>query len=107
MASRPPYSTRFLRGALSSGTTSANYLVPVGYVAVVKDIVVLSAIGTSDVGSWGDPGAAFYGKWSLTTANPQWHWNGSQVFNAGDTIGVQWNAGSFWYGVSGYLLSIA
>ena len=98
------YSTRFLiLTGESSGTVS--YIVPAGFVAVVRDIGMVAAASSSgllcDIGGVGMLFASFVG---TGTDWEQYHWSGRQVINAEEALVVGIAAGTLYGAISGYLL---
>lgn len=86
MASRPVYSTRFI--AWSATGTPPAYTVPVGYVAVVRDLDVTS--GGGSIINWQlqiAGGAKFaVGQFTVESIAQLASWRGRVVLNAGDVL---------------------
>lgn len=103
-----PYSTRFAAGE-GTGSGAVVYTVPAGYVAVIRDIELLSGSGTTDevVIDATVPGPLNVVIWlHIFGAAFAWaQWAGRAVLNAGDEISVTAPADGSTYLISGYLLS--
>jgi hypothetical protein len=105
---RAVYSTRFLRiGA--RGASSSTYVVPTGFVAVVRDVaVLLEGDATSNAELFVEAPSTWIGYWApAATGTHTYQWIGRQVIEAGETLagdcsGTTW--ASLW--ASGYLLSV-
>lgn len=102
------YSTKFAAG-VGTGSTEDVYTVPAGYVAVVRDIEVISGSGASDVLVFEcvSPGPLHVVIWVLysTGANVWGQWRGRVVLVSGDAISALAPADGSTYLISGYLLS--
>ena len=99
------YSHRFLDEAGFTG--SAAFLVPAGFVAVVRDLdcwVGAGAGGSIEMGIGGS--AVFFGyTFSVVTVQATATWRGRQVLNSGEQLLVATDAPAD-FAVSGYLLSL-
>ena len=100
------YSTRFISEA--GVTAFADYTVPAGFRAVLRDVWVYagSQITTVDFQLFSGTGAVM---WSIGNPplNPAfWFWQGRQVYEEGEAIGFQVHAGNVDYSASGYLLDL-
>jgi hypothetical protein len=99
------YSTRFIGEEVPSGYGRL-YTVPIGHVAVVRSITVVSAApGTSDAQ------VVANGLWYLWRVDPlaagvTAYWNGRHVLNAGDTLQTYIGGGAGHWTISGYLLTL-
>lgn len=100
------YSTRFLTHAGLSGATS--YAVPDGYLAVLRDVIFASMGGdASSCVLLGPSAQQLLVATSTGEGNePAFTWQGRQVWNSAEIIGVEafdpgWNIM-----LSGYLLSL-
>lgn len=107
---RTLYSTQFIRGVVSSPST-LTYVVPTGYVAVVRDIMLWNG-GTEGLGLQGcevydDSFAVIFGVFYpvACVANP-YNWEGRAVMNAGETLTVAPSDASWHVRCSGYLLTV-
>jgi len=104
MSAVPIYSTRFLAEAGFTG--SAAFLVPAGYVAVVRDIDSVVYTGAGATIQAGIGGSAVF--WAVTegvvavTATNSWR--GRVVLNAGEQLVVSTDA-AVDFVASGYLLT--
>jgi hypothetical protein len=102
---RTVYSTRFAALTLApSGSLSAIYTVPSGFVAVLRDIdgiVTSGGAGQLFLGM----GATWWFEMPLLAATSGFQWRGRQVFLAGETISAQTVTATVQMHVTGYLLS--
>jgi hypothetical protein len=102
------YSTRFFSDP-HFVATPASYVVPAGFVAVLRDVWIYLGNNATPA-AWqmeSGTGAVLWAAEALPF-NPQfWFWQGRQVYNAGDTIQVV-NTGvaPLDATASGYLLSL-
>jgi hypothetical protein len=105
MASVPFYSHRFIAEAGFTG--SAAFLVPAGFVAVVRDIdavIFTPGAGTIEAGIGGS--AVFWGfTWSFVAVLGWESWRGRIVLNPGEQLVITTNTGMD-FSASGYLLSL-
>lgn len=101
---RAVYSTRFAAVVISGALNL--YTVPAGYIAVVRSVDFLATGASPGIFAWGlaAGGIYFAGATGLTTDNA-YHWEGRQVFNAGDTIKAITATITGQLAVSGYLLT--
>jgi hypothetical protein len=101
------YSTRFLSG--KGGNGSFPYVVPTGYVVVLRDVdVYADVVGASQFFLQGDAGQAiWWNKWDPGDAG-YGSWRGRQIMYAGETFTANCDAApldGIDYAVSGYLLT--
>jgi hypothetical protein len=104
---QPIFSTRFLaQHDLAVGLT-ATYTVPVGFVAVVRDIDVYN--GTAEAGTVNALGSASQVFWSesWSIVNAGWRmWRGRSVLYAGEVLTLESDVSVIDVTASGYLLVI-
>lgn len=103
MAVRPVYSTRFL--AWAAETIPPGYIVPDGYVAIVRDVDVVSGGGAMINWLWGINGVCKIGggQFTIEALNQFQQWRGRQVVQAGELIYMEGD-GPTDGEISGYLL---
>ena len=99
------YSTQFAKGSQASGTTSNIYTVPVGFVAVIRDICAGAQNAPANSVAFNITGVAEI--WSVDTITQYRtaHFEGRVVLNAGEVINCDAIGGTWTYIVSGYLLA--
>lgn len=104
-----PYSTQFFAVHEDLSTAPALYIVPTGYVAVLRDVSVRNQTGTTSQVQVGatvpGPLNVIVMQWDDVAANDVVEWQGRAVFNAGDSLFVYNAEGSAQAIGSGYLLS--
>lgn len=106
------YSTRFLRQSLATGVAAA-YLVPAGFVAVVRAIDVVQAAdngGTAPNGSLliaEDAGQIAFAVLNTSALFSAASWRGRQVIEAGDSLLLVVIGYTSHVSANGYLLSVA
>jgi hypothetical protein len=104
--SYPVYSVRFLQARAYSGV--ATYLVPAGFVAVLRDLDAFQVAGLTVpqiylVGAAGQ--TIWWNSGSLVDSSYS-SWRGRQVINEGETFAVNVATETASFAVSGYLLSL-
>jgi hypothetical protein len=106
--SRPLYS-QVVIDQHSSSDLSASYLVPAGYVFIVRDMVAFSSTTTSTGGVVVQSSGSGAFLWYVGTpagATETLQWQGRQVIEGGDTVTCDvYGAAGTSIRVSGYLLS--
>lgn len=99
------YSTRFFGHVTDgSGVYYAEYVVPTGFVAVVRDATFHAAAS----GHWAQTGEGATGtlyRANSVADNTTYQWKGRQVFLEGETLWVECDAAVWSLHVSGYLLA--
>jgi secreted Zn-dependent insulinase-like peptidase len=102
-----PYSRRFISGQTAGSPVVIDYLVPTGFVAVLRDVDIYNGTATAVVSAFivspGSPNivmAALY----FSAVNTSVMWRGRQVFPAGATIRVSSSTAGVSVSASGYLL---
>lgn len=99
----PVYSTRFI--AVQGLVGAEVFTVPVGYVAVVRDINLYNGGGiTVTTAIWHGSAGQALALWSSSASASDAFFTGRQVFYAGETFDITTN-GAWDVTVSGYLLA--
>ena len=103
--SRSVYSVRFIAAAALAGYVSCE--VPDGYTAVIRDLDVMffESSGPAGLQLLGTEGQVIWEVEAAGDADYAYPWRGRQVFNAGETIGLQSILARCDVTLSGYLLS--
>jgi hypothetical protein len=94
----------------SSATGSAlNYTVPTGKLAIVRSVDVFVDVASSILlfGRAQTNNDVFLVSTQGVPANGTVHWEGRQVFYAGDVMSVLWVSGTTRIMASGYLLAVS
>lgn len=100
----PVYSTRFL--AVQGLVGVAAYTVPVGQLAVVRDVNVYNGGGLSvTTAIWHGSAGQAIALWASQTDASDGFFTGRQVFNPGESFDITTN-GAWDVTVSGYLLQL-
>jgi hypothetical protein len=99
------YSQRFT--AWAAETFPDSYVVPTGFVAIVRDVVASSGGGAMTNFVWGANGIVKMGgtQFTIEALNQFYHWEGRQVIEAGEFIYAQSDFPTDG-AISGYLLSL-
>lgn len=99
------YSILLGRGFLSPGVSETLYTVPASSIVVVRDVVLFQFTGSPSLAACTDSAGAHVAFSAPAVVPGGDHWEGRQVFNAGEDIVVGATDGNWTYAVSGYLLS--
>lgn len=100
------YSTRFIE--VKGGTTFYGYTVPLGFVAVIRDVdtYASSELAFAQVFLEGALGQALWWWQSGLGQDSYGSWRGRQVVMAGETFGLRINVSHADATCSGYLLTL-
>lgn len=99
------YSISLARGFASGSTSSTVYTVPAGSIVVIRDVVLFQYAGSPSTAACTDLAGAHVAFSGPAVVPGGDHWEGRQVFNAGEEVVIGTAAGDWTYAVSGYLLS--
>jgi hypothetical protein len=103
--SRAVYSTLFIEASIE--TLTAQYVVPDGMTAVVRDICVCSQGSETNrtFGAANDSTGVYFFFWTPPGTFVSTHWEGRKVIPGGSIIGAHPNGDPFYVSISGYLLT--